>query len=202
MLMITEYCIHGDLLNFLRSHAHDFMASIRSVDEVEEEAFYKNMSAQHSRLRRWEFIQFISLFSSLTCDQTRSLLENITCSNFFSWTEDVATNKNFKQTLISIKWHKQNKRQKSTLHISNLSWSKHEGWSQVDTGTVLISVTGLGLTSSHVCCSDSGISCCSEYQEMQPVLSPGQTHQGENLHPLEHIWPQLTHLSVSEVRLV
>ncbi|XP_044078450.1 macrophage colony-stimulating factor 1 receptor 2 isoform X2 [Siniperca chuatsi] len=77
MLMITEYCSHGDLLNFLRAHTQDFMVSILSVDEVEGEAFYKNMAAQHARLR-----------------------------------------------------------------------------------------------------SDSGISCCSEYQEMQPVLSPGQTHLG------------------------
>nr|XP_020446637.1 macrophage colony-stimulating factor 1 receptor 2-like [Monopterus albus] len=77
MLMITEYCSHGDLLNFLRAHAQDFLVSILRVDEVEEEAFYKNMAAQHTRLR-----------------------------------------------------------------------------------------------------SDSGISCCSEYQEMQLVLSPGQRHQG------------------------
>lgn len=74
MLMITEYCSHGDLLNFLRSHSQDFMASILCVDEIEGGAFYKNMAAQQARLR-----------------------------------------------------------------------------------------------------SDSGISCCSEYQEMQPVLSPGQT---------------------------
>ncbi|XP_031172890.2 macrophage colony-stimulating factor 1 receptor 2-like isoform X2 [Sander lucioperca] len=72
MLMITEYCSHGDLLNFLRAHAQDFMASMLSVDEVKGEVFYKN-----SRLR-----------------------------------------------------------------------------------------------------SDSGISCCSEYQEMLPALSPGQTHLG------------------------
>uniref|UniRef100_UPI0037E8F8A4 macrophage colony-stimulating factor 1 receptor 2 n=1 Tax=Semicossyphus pulcher TaxID=241346 RepID=UPI0037E8F8A4 len=77
MLMITEYCSHGDLLNFLRAHSQDFMASILSVDEVEGGAFYKNMAAQQARLR-----------------------------------------------------------------------------------------------------SDSGISCCSEYQEMQPVLSPGHTHLG------------------------
>ncbi|XP_070712121.1 macrophage colony-stimulating factor 1 receptor 2 [Pempheris klunzingeri] len=77
MLMITEYCSHGDLLNFLRAHAQDFMASILSVDEVEGEVFYKNMAAPHTRLR-----------------------------------------------------------------------------------------------------SDSGISCCSEYQEMQPVLSSGQTRLG------------------------
>ena len=56
MLMITEYCSHGDLLNFLRGHAHDFMASILSVDEVEGEAFYKNMTAQHARLRRSDII--------------------------------------------------------------------------------------------------------------------------------------------------
>ncbi|XP_042070960.1 macrophage colony-stimulating factor 1 receptor 2 isoform X3 [Haplochromis burtoni] len=77
MLMITEYCSHGDLLNFLRGRAQDIVASMVTVDEVQEEAFYKNMAAQHARLR-----------------------------------------------------------------------------------------------------SDSGISCCSEYQEMQPILSPGQTHQG------------------------
>ncbi|XP_054481705.1 macrophage colony-stimulating factor 1 receptor 2-like [Anoplopoma fimbria] len=77
MLMITEYCSHGDLLNFLRAHAQDFMASVLSVDEVEGEAVYKNMATQNPRLR-----------------------------------------------------------------------------------------------------SDSGISCCSEYQEMHPVQSPGQTHLG------------------------
>ncbi|CAJ1063162.1 macrophage colony-stimulating factor 1 receptor 2-like [Xyrichtys novacula] len=75
MLMITEYCSHGDLLNFLRAHSQDFMLSVLSVDEVVGGAFYKNMAALEARLR-----------------------------------------------------------------------------------------------------SDSGISCCSEYQEMKPVLSPGQTH--------------------------
>ncbi|XP_072230619.1 macrophage colony-stimulating factor 1 receptor 2-like [Leuresthes tenuis] len=75
MLMITEYCSHGDLLNFLRAHAQDFVASMLSMDTME--AYYKNMQLQHARLR-----------------------------------------------------------------------------------------------------SDSGISCCSEYQEMQPVLNPEQSHQG------------------------
>ncbi|XP_068436076.1 macrophage colony-stimulating factor 1 receptor 2 isoform X2 [Clinocottus analis] len=77
MLMITEYCSHGDLLNYLRAHAQNFMASLLGVEEVEAEAPYKNMAAQNPRLR-----------------------------------------------------------------------------------------------------SDSGISCCSEYQEMQPVQSTGQTHLG------------------------
>lgn len=42
--MITEYCSHGDLLNFLRAQAQSYMVSILSVDDV---AFYRN-----SRLRR------------------------------------------------------------------------------------------------------------------------------------------------------
>uniref|UniRef100_A0A673BV10 receptor protein-tyrosine kinase n=1 Tax=Sphaeramia orbicularis TaxID=375764 RepID=A0A673BV10_9TELE len=80
MLMITEYCCHGDLLNFLRSEAHDFVASILNVGEVTEEVFYKNMTSLNARLR-----------------------------------------------------------------------------------------------------SDSGISCSSDYQEMQPVLSPGQTQSGNSV---------------------
>ncbi|XP_068187204.1 macrophage colony-stimulating factor 1 receptor 2 isoform X2 [Antennarius striatus] len=77
MLMITEYCSYGDLLNFLRTCAQDFMASILSVEEVEGDTFYKNMTSQNARLR-----------------------------------------------------------------------------------------------------SDSGISCCSDYQEMRPILSPGREQQG------------------------
>lgn len=79
MLMITEYCSHGDLLNFLRAHARDYMAAMITIDEAGDEVFYKNMTAQQERLR-----------------------------------------------------------------------------------------------------SDSGISCWSEYQEMQPVLSPGQSDPGEH----------------------
>ncbi|XP_029029920.1 macrophage colony-stimulating factor 1 receptor 2 [Betta splendens] len=77
MLMITEYCSHGDLLNFLRCHAQDFMVSVLGVNEAEEEMFYKNLPGHDRRMR-----------------------------------------------------------------------------------------------------SDSGISCCSEYQDMQPVQSPQQTQRG------------------------
>uniref|UniRef100_A0AAQ5XZ14 receptor protein-tyrosine kinase n=1 Tax=Amphiprion ocellaris TaxID=80972 RepID=A0AAQ5XZ14_AMPOC len=52
MLMITEYCSHGDLLNFLRAHADDIMASMLNVDNLEDKVFYKNMAAQNGRLRR------------------------------------------------------------------------------------------------------------------------------------------------------
>ncbi|XP_074528112.1 macrophage colony-stimulating factor 1 receptor 2 [Halichoeres trimaculatus] len=83
MLMITEYCSHGDLLNFLRAHTQDFLESILSVVEMDGGAFYKNMASQPTRLR-----------------------------------------------------------------------------------------------------SDSGISCCSDYQEMQPILSSGKSHQGVQSHSL------------------
>ncbi|XP_053703763.1 macrophage colony-stimulating factor 1 receptor 2 isoform X1 [Synchiropus splendidus] len=51
MLMITEYCCHGDLLNFLRGHARDFVASFLRADEAEEPTGYKNMATQMIRLR-------------------------------------------------------------------------------------------------------------------------------------------------------
>ncbi|CAF97270.1 unnamed protein product, partial [Tetraodon nigroviridis] len=54
MLMITEYCSYGDLLNFLRANAQDFMASILSADELEGEPFYKNMATLYGRLRRYQ----------------------------------------------------------------------------------------------------------------------------------------------------
>ncbi|XP_035989059.1 macrophage colony-stimulating factor 1 receptor 2 isoform X2 [Fundulus heteroclitus] len=51
MLMITEYCSHGDLLNFLRAHTQDFMASMITIDELGDEVFYKNMPPQQEKLR-------------------------------------------------------------------------------------------------------------------------------------------------------
>ncbi|KAJ4919408.1 hypothetical protein JOQ06_000093 [Pogonophryne albipinna] len=48
MLMITEYCSHGDLLNFLRAHAHHFLSEL-SVDEKSGDAFYKNTAGGRVR---------------------------------------------------------------------------------------------------------------------------------------------------------
>lgn len=56
--MITEYCSHGDLLNFIRAHARDYMASMITIDEAGDEVFYKNMTAQQERLRRSEAVCF------------------------------------------------------------------------------------------------------------------------------------------------
>ncbi|XP_077448191.1 macrophage colony-stimulating factor 1 receptor 2 isoform X2 [Stigmatopora argus] len=43
MLMITEYCFHGDLLNFLRTHAHHFAAAILSLELAEHDIKYLNI---------------------------------------------------------------------------------------------------------------------------------------------------------------
>lgn len=75
MLMITEYCSHGDLLNFLRGRAQDNVASMVTVDEVQEEAFYKNMAAQHARLRRCDASQFQSICLSC-CSHLCTLLSS------------------------------------------------------------------------------------------------------------------------------
>lgn len=70
MLMITEYCSHGDLLNFLRAHAHNFMALILSFDEGKGPIVYKNMASLHARLRRSNIshnILILSLFYEIKC---------------------------------------------------------------------------------------------------------------------------------------
>ncbi|XP_028322117.1 macrophage colony-stimulating factor 1 receptor 2 [Gouania willdenowi] len=51
MLMITEYCCHGDLLNFLRTHAHNFVTSELNVNQTEYKVFYKNIQEQQARVR-------------------------------------------------------------------------------------------------------------------------------------------------------
>lgn len=107
MLMITEYCSHGDLLNFLRAHAQDFMASVLSFDEGKGLAVYKNMASLHARLRRSSYNIFI------------------------------------------------------LLNPWDLKF-----WDRVADFNFRLS-------------SDSGISCCSDYQEMQPVL--GRAQQGNYL---------------------
>uniref|UniRef100_A0A4W5RL82 receptor protein-tyrosine kinase n=1 Tax=Hucho hucho TaxID=62062 RepID=A0A4W5RL82_9TELE len=71
MLMITEYCSHGDLLNFLRGKAKLFLDSILSgpgVPEVPGDSYhYKNTCTQESRVRSDSGISCsISLFLSLS----------------------------------------------------------------------------------------------------------------------------------------
>uniref|UniRef100_A0AAY4B9M1 receptor protein-tyrosine kinase n=1 Tax=Denticeps clupeoides TaxID=299321 RepID=A0AAY4B9M1_9TELE len=52
MLMITEYCSHGDLLNFLRSRGEMFIISIISEHgSSEDSCLYKNISKQEVRIR-------------------------------------------------------------------------------------------------------------------------------------------------------
>lgn len=131
MLMITEYCSHGDLLNFLRAHAHDFMASMLSFDEGKGLTVYKNMASVHARLRR--------------CDTPHKAIK----------------------PFIRLK-----------LKISI---------------SLVLKVTGCLADANVLLFSDSGISCCSDYQEMQPIL--GRAQQGNRLGML--LWAHkhtLTHI--------
>ncbi|XP_077402898.1 macrophage colony-stimulating factor 1 receptor 2 isoform X2 [Vanacampus margaritifer] len=43
MLMITEYCFHGDLLNFLRAHAHHLVAAMLNPEPAEHDTKYSNL---------------------------------------------------------------------------------------------------------------------------------------------------------------
>lgn len=43
VLVITEYCCHGDLLNFLRSKAESFLSVVLSLPPSEEASDYKNL---------------------------------------------------------------------------------------------------------------------------------------------------------------
>lgn len=53
VLVITEYCSHGDLLNFLRTKAETFLNCIMNIPEImEETSDYKNVSIQKQFIRR------------------------------------------------------------------------------------------------------------------------------------------------------
>ena len=54
--MITEYCGHGDLLNFLRGRAEMFVSSVLSVSSISSEStLYKNLTEDH-RVRRFVWV--------------------------------------------------------------------------------------------------------------------------------------------------
>lgn len=56
MLMITEYCGHGDLLNFLRSRAEMFVTSVWSMPSISSQtSLYKNITEDH-RVRRFVLV--------------------------------------------------------------------------------------------------------------------------------------------------
>ncbi|XP_035392206.1 macrophage colony-stimulating factor 1 receptor [Electrophorus electricus] len=64
VLVITEYCCHGDLLNFLRSKAETFLNCVLTIPGItEEKNDYKNVTAEKM------FIRSDSGFSSTCSDQ-------------------------------------------------------------------------------------------------------------------------------------
>lgn len=66
VLVITEYCCHGDLLNFLRNNAQTFSSYVVSIPE--ERGNYKNITAEKMFCRRyyyWENIHNAPLLYKL-----------------------------------------------------------------------------------------------------------------------------------------
>lgn len=54
MLVITEYCSLGDLLNFLRQKAETFVNFVMNIHDVMESSNeYKNVSTQRQFIRRY-----------------------------------------------------------------------------------------------------------------------------------------------------
>lgn len=54
ILVITEYCSFGDLLNFLRQKAETFVDSVMNIPDIEENSNnYKNICAQKQFIRRY-----------------------------------------------------------------------------------------------------------------------------------------------------
>ncbi|KAA0709845.1 Macrophage colony-stimulating factor 1 receptor CSF-1 receptor [Triplophysa tibetana] len=52
VLVITEYCCHGDLLNFLRHKAENFLNFVVSIQNIPEQTTnYKNVTAERTFLR-------------------------------------------------------------------------------------------------------------------------------------------------------
>ncbi|KAI7789484.1 macrophage colony-stimulating factor 1 receptor [Triplophysa rosa] len=52
VLVITEYCCHGDLLNFLRHKAENFLNFVMSIHNIPEQTTdYKNVTAERTFLR-------------------------------------------------------------------------------------------------------------------------------------------------------
>ncbi|XP_062332370.1 macrophage colony-stimulating factor 1 receptor isoform X2 [Osmerus eperlanus] len=68
VLVITEYCSHGDLLNFLRQKAETFLSIVMNVPGITEETIdYKNLSVQR------QFIRSDSGISSVSSDSYQEM---------------------------------------------------------------------------------------------------------------------------------
>ncbi|XP_019747503.1 macrophage colony-stimulating factor 1 receptor 2 [Hippocampus comes] len=74
VLMITEYCFHGDLLHFLRVHARHFVADVMSLEPPERDAKYSNV-----RLRSDSGISCCSQYQEMQSMLSHSGVEQSAC---------------------------------------------------------------------------------------------------------------------------
>uniref|UniRef100_A0A8K9X799 receptor protein-tyrosine kinase n=1 Tax=Oncorhynchus mykiss TaxID=8022 RepID=A0A8K9X799_ONCMY len=79
VLVITEYCSHGDLLNFLRHKQETFLNTVMNMPEVPEETSdYKNVCEEKQFIRSDSGISSVSSDSYL---EMRPVLPNSPCCN-------------------------------------------------------------------------------------------------------------------------
>uniref|UniRef100_A0A673LY16 receptor protein-tyrosine kinase n=1 Tax=Sinocyclocheilus rhinocerous TaxID=307959 RepID=A0A673LY16_9TELE len=77
MLMITEYCCHGDLLNFLRQRAETFVNNVFGVQSFPEDSnLYKNVAVQKNN-----WTGYVNVRSTINTDDAWSL-DNIDLLKF------------------------------------------------------------------------------------------------------------------------
>ncbi|XP_029917373.1 macrophage colony-stimulating factor 1 receptor isoform X2 [Myripristis murdjan] len=93
VLVITEYCSHGDLLNFLRQRAEPFLNFIMSVPEITEEpGDYKNICNQKQFIRSDSGISSVSSGSYLEMRPSqqpiKSSLDSV-CEEGGDWPLDI-----------------------------------------------------------------------------------------------------------------
>nr|XP_057943621.1 uncharacterized protein csf1rb isoform X2 [Doryrhamphus excisus] len=95
MLMITEYCCHGDLLNFLRLHTPDFMAAILNSDTK-----YSNVTSQDVRHRSDSGISCCSEYQEMQSVLSHSggHVERLSVSDLIRFSYQVAQGLDFLST--------------------------------------------------------------------------------------------------------
>ncbi|KAM4622064.1 macrophage colony-stimulating factor 1 receptor [Polymixia lowei] len=93
VLVITEYCSHGDLLNFLRQKAETFVNIVMNIPEiVEESSDYKNLCNQKQFIRSDSGISSVSSGSYLEmrpCQTPVKPSKDPVCEESGDWPLDI-----------------------------------------------------------------------------------------------------------------
>ncbi|KAM3866531.1 macrophage colony-stimulating factor 1 receptor [Diretmus argenteus] len=93
VLVITEYCSHGDLLNFLRQKAETFLSFVMNIPEITKESSdYKNICNQKQFIRSDSGISSVSSDSYLDMrpsQQPNKSSQDSVCEESGDWPLDI-----------------------------------------------------------------------------------------------------------------